>query len=837
MLIFFFLLTSIMPVFPQTLELKYRKKVESKKHNPVIKHKKTIVISQISPEEKEQNKEDFIPTQPFFDLIIVGMAEGTVSSMSKEGTFPAWEDGLNTDGRIALYVKGSVMGKYGITATYDTEDRFRERLFENLSPSRFYPIYGDGSNYYKDGQSRDKLYIKINLDKSYLMYGNFSPGFTGTEFASYNRTFPGFKVHYENSETSMTFLRARTNQTLKKDEIRGNGLSGVFYLTGTDIIEGSERIWIETKDRDIPDLITNSQAKIRNKDYTIDYERRTILFKEPVPSVDETGNPLYIIAQYECKSTDEITNLAFRGDIQFNENLTGGITYLNEDSIQNLQLMGLHSNFKISDRINIYGEYAHSRSLYGEGGAGKIELSANISSAFGINGFYRKVDDKFYNPSSSVNSGTTHYGLEGRAVLLENNLINFGYLKGENEITHTDCQRAQINYRKNFGTLQINGGYTFKEFNSPNLNFKSHILNLGLQKTITENLTLMAGEEIDWTEENFNPERVVTSTTTLGAEYLFENGVIGYIRQDFVRGGRFDGNNTIIGFRSPMGLGENTSFYAQYALNGAISGSNNQASIGLNSRVNLTDNILVRLNYERLLESKREKPGEAIGLSMELLGSENIKSTIRYEIRNGEGERERLIGVYGDVKIMEDLSLIGRYTYSELYLYPTEDFSLIDSHLTLGMAYRPLENNRLNFLARYDIRRYRNIYEENSDVLSHTGSIEGIYNITDNLEFFGKYAYKKEENHMIGFSNRMDLFAGKLTCKLTERFSIFGEARYLRYLDTDKRTLASMLAGDYLLWQNWMIEGGYVFKKFEKFNEYNNNTQSQGPFVKLLLKY
>ena len=45
-----------------------------------------------------------------------------------------------------------------------------------------------------------------------------------------------------------------------------------------------------------------------------------------------------------------------------------------------------------------------------------------------------------------------------------------------------------------------------------------------------------------------------------------------------------------------------------------------------------------------------------------------------------------------------------------------------------------------------------------------------------------------------------------------------------------------MMAVDYLLWQNWVVEGGYIFKQFEDFDD-NNSTRSQGPFLRLVLKY
>ncbi|MEQ8190401.1 MAG: hypothetical protein ABRQ39_20710, partial [Candidatus Eremiobacterota bacterium] len=487
----------------------------------------------------------------------------------------------------------------------------------------------------------------------------------------------------------------------------------------------------------------------------------------------------------------------------------------------------------LKDRLNIYGEYARSRSMSVYGAAGKVELSANISPKFGVNCFYRKVEKNFLNPYSRTIPGNTQYGVESSINFADDNLIKLSYIKGENDIKSTDSQRASVNYDKNIGTLQINSGYTYKDFTSPVKKKTSHILNVGIKKTLTSNLSLFALEELNWTEENRENRFLADSTTSVGMEYLFENGMTGYLRQDFVRGDRFDGNNTVLGFRSPIGLGENTEFYGQYGLNGAVSGRNNQASVGLNSRINLTDGLLLRLNYERLFGNQDLEPSEAISVATEFLSSDRIKASARYEIRNGEEDREKLISLYGDGKITDDLSIIGRFTYSDLE--EAGDYSKIDSAVTAGFAYRPVWNNKLNLLARYDVRRYRFI-PDNIDTLTYIASVEGIYDITDNMEFYGRYAWKREENKLDSSADEIDLFSTRLTYSFNERFSLFGEAGLVRYLDRNERHVASMMAADYLLWQNWVVEGGYIFKQFEDFDD-NNSTRSQGPFLRLVLKY
>ena len=813
-----------------------------------IEENKDSAGSDSNKEEEENDGTDFIPGDAFIDLVIVGIAEGTLSGLSRTGDPSGIEeeeifgDGFDADGRIAFYVKGTVLGKYGITASYDSEDPFRERLFEDLNPDRFYSAYGDGSNYYRDGQSRRRFFIKINLDKSYLMYGDFATGFTGNDFSSYNRTFPGIKTHYEDEKFNVTILGSHTGQVMTRDEIMGTGLSGVYHLTERELMEGSERIWIETRDRDIPELVISSVVKIRNQDYTIDYERGTIIFKEPVPTIDEFENPVYVIAQYECKGDEKVTNLGFRGDINFSPDFSAGVTYINENSSPDLQLMGIHSNLKINDRINLYGEYAHSHSLYGNDDAGKVELTANINSNIGINGFYRSMGKDFFNPSSNslLERGSTIYGLEGKAFFMDNNLINISYINSTNDLLSRECKRTQVNYKRNFGPFQLNAGYVHRDYVSSDLSFNSHIANVGLKTSINSRLSLFANQEVEWMKEN-GSSNMTTSTTSLGAEYLLDNGVIGYLQYDFVRGDRFNDDSTILGFRSPVGLGENTQFFTQYNLDGARSGEKNQASIGLNTRVELFKGLKARLTYQRFIGNRDIEASNAISVALEFLENERFKGSLRYEIRSDETDRGKLISLYGSGNLTDDLSLVARYTYSDLNNFADRDFANIDSHFTLGLAYRPVWTNKFSLLAKYDLRRYRDTMETKGgtiDTLAHIAMLEGIYNISEDFEFYGKYAYKKEKCKVSGLTDTVDLFQGRLTYKFHPRLSLFGEARYLRYLDTGERTLASIVAVDYLLWENWMVEGGYVFRQFEEeFNLYNREVRSQGPYIKLLLKY
>src|SRR6185503_12528297 len=115
----------------------------------------------------------------------------------------------------------------------------------------------------------------------------------------YDRPLNGFKSEYSGENLGYTAFAAQNSQSFVKDEIQGDGTSGLYHLSHQQIILDSETITIETRDRFQPDVVVSTQTLTRYLDYNIDYLGGTIFFKQPVPSRDGSFNPVYIVAQYE----------------------------------------------------------------------------------------------------------------------------------------------------------------------------------------------------------------------------------------------------------------------------------------------------------------------------------------------------------------------------------------------------------------------------------------------------------------------------------------------------------------------------------------------------------
>ncbi len=77
-------------------------------------------------------------------------------------------------GRAAFFLKGKVKGDYLLTIAYDSDKNLKDQLFRDIKPDEFYPVYGDSSIKGFDAQSTSKLYVRVDKNKSFLLYGDFN---------------------------------------------------------------------------------------------------------------------------------------------------------------------------------------------------------------------------------------------------------------------------------------------------------------------------------------------------------------------------------------------------------------------------------------------------------------------------------------------------------------------------------------------------------------------------------------------------------------------------------------------------------------------------------------
>jgi flagellar motor protein MotB len=251
----------------------------------------------------------------FFMVGIADVALGD-SRVSGNPTLTASDPELNGDwfgtGRLAFYLKGLWRGKYRATAQLDThleelgdilgnlDHKDPRALFRRLDPDLVSLTYGDRSTTFADVNTQGRLFARVDWDKSQALWGNYATGFTGTEFAQYDRSLYGAYLRHRSLQATSqgeqrvdgTAFASAAQTAFGHNEFLGTGGS-LYYLAHTDVVQGSEKIWVEVRDRD-SDRVLENVTLVRYRDYEIDELQGRIVLHRPLVQVTDPSVPSII---------------------------------------------------------------------------------------------------------------------------------------------------------------------------------------------------------------------------------------------------------------------------------------------------------------------------------------------------------------------------------------------------------------------------------------------------------------------------------------------------------------------------------------------------------------
>ncbi len=252
--------------------------------------------------------------------LAAGVVDVGVGAFSRSGTgsrVGVRDGGLDADGEARVYVRGEAADGVQVTARIDTRGGRRAPLLEDDEAQATYPVYGDGSRVERTARGAGGNYVSIERGESWMRWGDFRTGFAGGEFLRYERATTGLATRMARAGGALRGFVARTRQATRRDEIPADGTSGFYYLTDAPIVEFSEHVVLETRDRFRPERVVDVRPMVRNRDYTINPWDGAILFREPVPVTDAALNPVTIVAIYEVDTRGrDAVLLGVRGDVE-----------------------------------------------------------------------------------------------------------------------------------------------------------------------------------------------------------------------------------------------------------------------------------------------------------------------------------------------------------------------------------------------------------------------------------------------------------------------------------------------------------------------------------------
>ncbi len=427
-----------------------------------------VVINFSFPQDERTAREEelraWLEAKPR-DWVVVGFAAGTIGYNTLSGNMQSLantgaEDGGYDDGQVSLYAKGRVLGKWLLTLAYDSDkptgQRGRRSLLSTIDPNEFYTLYGDGTEQLYDGASAEKLYLKLERDQYYALIGDYDTGLTQTQLSRYNRTLTGIKSEYHGEIVEFTGFASDTAQNFARDEIQGNGTSGLYRLTHGNIVINGEKIRIETRDRFRSEVIIASRQLLRHIDYDIDYSAGTLLFREPVNSRDFDFNPIFIVAEYETLGTaDKQLNAGGRIGAQFLDGrLKAGASFIRDESISGKSdLGGIDAKFELTPETELRVEVAKSKGQTAtsdlEGSAYVAEVEHHSESWNALAYLRRQGEDFGVNQQNGAESGTLKAGVDAQVRLGEHLAVLGQTYRQENLSSGAtrDAADAQLEYR------------------------------------------------------------------------------------------------------------------------------------------------------------------------------------------------------------------------------------------------------------------------------------------------------------------------------------------------------------------------------------------------------
>jgi flagellar motor protein MotB len=305
------------------------------------------------------------------DWFTVGIADMTLSGNMTSG--PAellapdkqqYSEDVSFQGRLAFYTDGKFENGWSLTASADTRegpldeifsnfmDKSPDGLFRRMDPDYHYPTFGDDSTVTEDAPTRGKFYVKVKKDETYGLWGNFKVGYTDNDLAHVDRGLYGANLHYQPLDTTgfgeprllVDGFGADPGTVGGRDELRGTGGS-LYFLRRQDILEGSERLRIEVRDKD-SGLVMGVKNLTPVLDYDIDYLQGRILLARPLSSTADDGllvssesiggHPVFLVVRYEfTPGFDDPDTLAAGGRVHywFNDHIKVGVTGSHDEEL------------------------------------------------------------------------------------------------------------------------------------------------------------------------------------------------------------------------------------------------------------------------------------------------------------------------------------------------------------------------------------------------------------------------------------------------------------------------------------------------------------------------
>jgi uncharacterized repeat protein (TIGR01451 family) len=751
--------------------------------------------------------------------ILVGLAEMSFGNSIPEVNLRG-EDGHSRN-HLSLFYSGRLPFNSALTLSYDSQRAINrttghDRLFQTDPLDRAYPVFGDSSTRYEAAQSNSKLYARLDHGRSYAMFGDLDADMDQVPLAGYTRKLTGVKLHLENSGGDyLSVTGARPDTSFARDVFPGGGLS-IMQLGHGDILQGSETVALEVRDRRNPELIISREILARSIDYNLNSATGELFLLRVIPTFDSGFNLKQIVVTYEHQATGMNSSVyTARGRKSFTGmglKLGFSTVVQRQEATESFVVGGLDLEKSMPRRGLLRLAFATSRGQISNGVGGSTvdgidathdgnAISLDYQQPLGfheavLHARFTSSTEGFLNPfGGTVTPGSRRGEVTFDFKPRKDTVLRFGVTKEDNRTANVDNSRL---------TFSVAGEQTFKERVRLHFGFDHRSFSDDLNDTTTTSNLVTVGAQVQVTdkldvaikrEQNLGEaDPTYPNQTTIAANYKVNTWAKVFLTErlasavimpigDFSQGG-FSGTNarreTAIGVESRFG--KYTSMVGRYQLENGANGSDSFAVIGLQNRLPITKELSLELGYERGFHFA----GNGQSFNSATLGfgwtpNDNFRASGRYEFRD-RGGKGRLLSLGAAGRITNGITVMSRFQSAHTD-FDGRNGSSVDG--LAALAIRPLDSDRAGLLFSFN---HRSLEQDGLSGQAPTQdrrdtiSSDGYYQATKRVELFGRFALSFSGNSQpnLPYASALTYLAqGRLQYRLSERFDFAGETRMI----------------------------------------------------------
>lgn len=811
---------------------------------------------------KTEVKVEFLPD--LRPLIAAGIIEGTLRfnqqvNISSEKEADGFERELKQlsydfqnftgDARLAFFIKGKISGRSLLTAGFDSEKSKEDRLFRDIRPDEFYPVYGESSIKGFDAQSSSRLYVRVDRGKTYALYGDFitQERDQNVQLGTYSRAQTGLKTSFEQGKIKAQAFGVNAFSSRKVREFQGQGISR-YDLPDRDIVDNSEIIEIVTYDREQPEVVLSVEPLTRFRDYVIDPFSGVITFKNPVSSVDIDFNPVFIRATYEATNNqDRYLIGGVKAETELREGIKIGANAVQDNNPENnFRLLSGNISAELGKGTKVVGEFANTNTdNNGSGSAARVQVN-HKGSKLDVFAQLGKSNEDFSNEGSSLGQGRTEARARTRYKLNSSTSLKNELLFTRNDTTSDRTFGGLISAEKTFGNnINAEMGLRYSENYKSALDSTSY--NTNIRGKVKADLPFLSGASaFGEVEQDLNEadKRLIA----VGADYRLRKLAKLYARHEFISSaagintlsGSQQRNNTVFGIDA--NYMKNGKVYSEYRVNDSFDGRSGQAAIGLRNQFQLTQGLGLNFGFERVftLEGQAVNDGTAITSAVDYTGSTNWKATARAEARFTSADNLYLNSLGYGLKLNTDWTLLTKNIISLNTRDGLSGLSKLQERLQVGAAYRSTSTNKFDALFRYEFKHEidKNV-DEDFFRTAHVLSSHGNYHPTTDLTLSGRVAakYSLESDSQLRTSSFLELISGRAIYDIDEKWDAGINASLLANSDFTTKDYGLGVEAGFLVATNLRLAAGFNFFGYDDQDLVANNYTQKGAYLGFSYKF